>query len=129
MKKTGKIILITIVSVVVLFGGLMAYGVWDYCKRCVSLSVKEEINCIDEGESYAVEDLFNVYRASDDCEFTMTVTWMDGSSDGIIIADDQRSFTVVEGTGEVCISVSAKNPDSPEGTGENRIVEVVGENG
>ena len=128
MGKTGKIIITVFVSAVVLFAGMMGYAVWDYCHRCVDITVKEEISYIDEGESYAVEDLFNVYRADEDCRFNMTVTWVDGSTDGIVVADDQRSFTVTEGEGALLIGVSAMNSDSPEGNQVNRIVEVVGEN-
>ncbi len=127
MKKTVKIILAVVAAGVVIFGGLMVYGVWDYVHRCVDITVKDEVSFIDEGESYAIEDLFNVYRADETCEYSLDVTWMDGSTDGISIADDNRSFTVVEGTGALYIFVSARNSDSPEGAGENRIVEVVSE--
>ena len=103
----------------------MIYGTWDYCHRCVDITVKEEVSFLDEGESYAIEDLFNVYRADETCEYSLQVTWMDGSTDGIEVADDNRSFTVTEGTGSLCILVSAKNSDSPEGRSESRTVEVV----
>ncbi|MCR5200104.1 MAG: hypothetical protein K6C38_03185 [Saccharofermentans sp.] len=127
MRKTVKIILTLVITGVVVFGGLMIYGTWDYCHRCVDITVKEEVSFIDEGESYAIEDLFNVYRADETCEYCLQVTWMDGSTDGISIADDNRSFTVTEGTGSLCIFVGAKNSDSPEGRSENRTVEVVSE--
>ena len=137
MNKTVKIILTVVTAGVVIFGGLMAYGVWDYVHRCVHIDVKEEVSFIDEGQSYAIEDLFNVgqsyaiedlfnvYRSDETCEYSLDVTWMDGSTDGIEVAQDNRSFTVVDGTGALYIYVSACNSDSPEGTGENRIVEVV----
>ena len=105
----------------------MVYGAWDYVHRCVHIDVKEEVSFIDEGQSYAIEDLFNVYRADETCEYSLDVTWMDGSTEGIEVAQDNRSFTVVDGTGALYIYVSACNSDSPEGTGENRIVEVVSE--
>ncbi|MBR4493517.1 MAG: hypothetical protein IKP14_02315 [Clostridiales bacterium] len=127
MNKTVKIILTVVTAGVVIFGGLMVYGAWDYVHRCVHIDVKEEVSFIDEGQSYAIEDLFIVYRADETCEYSLDVTWMDGSTEGIEVAQDNRSFTVVDGTGALCIYVSACNSDSPEGTGENRIVEVVSE--
>ena len=127
MRKTVKIILSIVVIAVVIFAGLMIYAAWDYCHRCVDITAKAEVSFIDEGESYAIEDLFNVYRADDTCEYSLQVTWMDGSTDGIEVADDNRSFTVTEGTGTLSIFVSAKNSDSPEGRSENRTVEVVSE--
>ena len=125
MNKTVKIILTVVTAGVVIFGGLMAYGVWDYVHRCVHIDVKEEVSFIDEGQSYAIEDLFNVYRSDETCEYSLDVTWMDGSTDGIEVAQDNRSFTVVDGTGALYIYVSACNSYSPEVTVENRIVEVV----
>ena len=127
MNKTIKIILSVTGAAVILFGGVCAYGVWDYVHRCVGIDHKEEVECIYEGESYAAEDLFNVRRASEDCEFTMEVIWEDGSDDGIVIADDSRSFTVTEGTGTLRVRVGACNPDSPEGSSDDMVVTVIGQ--
>ena len=124
MNKTIKVILISAAAVTVLFAGLCVYGVWDYVHRCVGIDHKDEVEYIFVGESYAAEDLFNVRRASEDCEFSMEVIWEDGSSDGIVIADDQRSFTVTEGTGILNVRVGARNPDSPEGSSEDMTVRV-----
>ncbi|MCR5593344.1 MAG: hypothetical protein K6F79_06320 [Saccharofermentans sp.] len=127
MRKAVKIILAVVTAGIVIIGGLMVYGAWDYVHRCVHIDVKEEVSFIDEGQSYAIEDLFNVYRADETCEYILEVTWMDGSTDGISIADDNRSFTVTAGTGALYIYAGARNSDSPEGTGESRIVEVISE--
>jgi len=126
MKRASvfKIIVISWAAVTVLFMGAMIYGAWDYVHKCVSIDPKDEIECIYVGESYAPEDLFNLYRVREGCDITLSVAWTDGTTDGIDLAPDSRSFTVTEGEGTVNIHIGARNPEAPEGSGEDMTVRV-----
>lgn len=124
MKRVFKIIVIVWAVIAVLFMGAMVYAAWDYVHKIAAVEAKEEIECIYVGESYAPEDLFNLYRVREGCDITLTVTWTDGTTDGIDLSPDADSFTVTEGTGIVNIHIDARNPGSPEGRGDDISVRV-----
>ena len=119
-----KIILIVWAAAAAVFTGAMIWAAWDYNNKCVSIDPKDEIEYIYAGESYAAEDLFNLYRVREGCDITLTVTWTDGTTDGIDLSPDADSFTVTEGTGIVNIHIGARNPGSPEGRGDDISVRV-----
>ena len=127
MPKGVKILLILTALGVVLFGGICVYGVWDYERKVVRFEPKEEVTCILEGESYAAYDLFNVRNDLEGVDIDFYLTWEDGSSDGIDLAEDRSSFTVTEGEGMLTVRVSGCNPHAGEGSGAEMTVEVIEE--
>ena len=124
MKRVFKIIVIVWAVIAVLFMGAMVYGAWDYVHKIADVEPKEEIECIYVGESYAPEDLFNVYRVKEGCRMEFQVAWEDGTTDGINLSPDASSFTVNEGTGNVNIHIYTFNPGAPEGRDADMTVRV-----
>ena len=124
MKKIIKIILITVLSAVVLLGGVAAYGIWDYIHRCVSVDAREDVTSIESGKTYGIEDLFVIKRNDDTTKYYISALWEDGSSDGIVVSEEDGTITVEEGTGSLTVNVSAGNPDSPEWFSDQITVDV-----
>ncbi|MBR2294852.1 MAG: hypothetical protein IJ869_03725 [Clostridiales bacterium] len=124
MNKKVKTILITGLSAVLLLGGVAAYGVWDYIHRCVSVDPREDVTSIEVGKTYGVEDLFVIKRDDDTTKYYVSALWEDGSSDGIIISEEESTITVEEGKGSLTVNVSAGNSDSPEWLSDQIVVNV-----
>jgi hypothetical protein len=117
MTKTKKTILtisIILLSLVLIFAGAMVYAAFDYVNRCVHIDPREDVDYLASGMTYDIDDLFVVKRADETVEYIMTASWSDGSVDGLEISEDMTSITIAEGKGELNISLSAHNEDSPE---------------
>ncbi|MBO4636068.1 MAG: hypothetical protein J5685_02870 [Clostridiales bacterium] len=126
MSKIGRTVLIVvgfIIVCVLIFGGLMIYGAWDYTHRCVRVTAKEGIEEIEVGRTYDVKELFDTQREKEPATYYLSIA---GDDAVVEISEDNHSFTVVEGSGTVHISFAVMNEDSPEGLSDSMDVTLVG---
>ena len=125
--KALKPILCTILVLILAFAGFSIYSAWNYTRRCVRISPKQDIRSIEIGKTYSIEDFFSIEREKSTDNRVISIFWENGSLDNIDLQKD-GSFTVTEGTGNLTISLTDRNPDSPEDTSESVTVPVQSEN-
>ncbi len=125
--KTRKTILCCILVLILAFAGFSIYSAWNYTRRCVRISPKNDIRSIEIGRTYTIEDFFSIEREKSTDNRVISIHWENGTTDNIDLQKD-GSFTVTEGSGNLTISLSDRNPDSPEDTSESVTVPVQSEN-
>lgn len=114
MSKVKRIFLTIagiILTIIVIFGGLMIYGAYDYTHRCVRVTAREGIEEIEIGRTYDIKELFDTEREKESAEYILSIA---GDNAVVEISEDDHEFTVIEGSGTVHISFAVMNEDSPE---------------
>lgn len=115
-KKKLHPILQILIGLLVFFTlgiGLMCYQVWDYIHRCVGVEPRDDAPQIELNKEYSIDDFFEFKRENETVIFN---TQLENYSKDFNyeMSDDNRTFTVTEGEGDITIFVSARNDNSPE---------------